>query len=90
MWHTHVGNGHYFCRQCGQGVYARSGGCRNCGIPLAELMLFDDAYAGGMMNGPVSFDPFDDSIAFNIPGTDLAIEPDGQLDLNIGGFDIPL
>jgi hypothetical protein len=57
-------------------------------------MLLDDARDQGMLDGGfggggIGFDPVDDSIAFNL-GDGLAIEPGGQIDLDAGGFDIPL
>lgn len=90
VWGNHLNQGHYFCRGCGHAVYAQYGGCRTCQTPLAELMLLDEAVGGGFAGGQVGFDPFDGEFAFNIPGTDLAIEPDGQLDINVGGFDFPI
>lgn len=90
------GRGHYFCRQCNHLVYGYRGGCGTCRTTLAELMLFDAAWDSGYINrgmydgGGIGFDPFDGEIAFDIPGTDLAIEPDGQIDLDLGGVDIPL
>jgi hypothetical protein len=84
------GQGHYYCRNCGHAVYARRGGCGSCSTPLADLMLLDAAFDQGYASPGIGFDPFDGQIAFDIPGTDLAIEPDGQLDIDLGGFDIPL
>lgn len=84
------GQGHYYCQGCGHAVYASRGGCGTCGTPLARLMLFDNAFDQGFTNPGIGFDPFDGEIAFDIPGTGLAIEPDGQLDADLGGFDIPL
>jgi hypothetical protein len=84
------GQGHYYCQQCGHAIYARHGGCRTCMTPLADLMLYDDAQNQGMFGGGgIGFDPVDDSIAFNL-GDGLAIEPDGQMDIDVGGFDIPI
>lgn len=85
------GRGHYFCPGCGHAVYARRGGCGTCSTPLGELMMLDAAMDQGLCgDGGIGFDPFDGEIAFGIPGTDLAIEPDGQLDIDFGGFDLPL
>jgi hypothetical protein len=53
-------------------------------------MLLDEAMDQGLAGGGIGFDPFDGQVAFNIPGTDLAIEPDGQVDIDMGGFDIPI
>jgi hypothetical protein len=84
------GQGHRFCPNCGHAVYARRGGCGTCSTPLAELMMLDAAFDQGLAGSGIGFDPFDGEIAFDIPGTGLAIEPDGQIDMNFGGFDIPL
>ena len=84
------GQGHYYCQGCGHAVYARRGGCGSCGTPLASLMLLDAALDGGFASPGIGFDPFDGEIAFDIPGTPFAIEPDGQVDFDLGGFDIPL
>src|SRR5580692_9154946 len=86
---TMFGQGHYYCQNCGHAVQSRYGGCRTCMTPLSELMLLDDAQNQGLAGGSIGFDPVDDSIAFNL-GDGLAIEPDGQLDIDVGGFDIPI
>ncbi len=92
----HYGQGHYWCQRCNHMVYASRGGCGTCRRPLASLVLFDEAFDNGYIDrdryngGGIGFDPFDGNIAFDIPGTDLAIEPDGQVDINLGGVDIPL
>lgn len=83
------GQGHYFCRNCGHAVYARRGGCGTCSTPLAELMMLDAAFDQGYAQQGIGFDPFDGEIAFNL-GDGFAIESDGQLDIEIGGFDIPI
>ncbi len=92
----HVGQGHYFCQNCQHAVNSRFGGCRTCGTPLSGLMLFDELANGGFFNegggwggGPIGFDPVDDSIAFNL-GDGLAVEPDGQIDVEtpFGDFGI--
>jgi hypothetical protein len=84
------GQGHRYCQGCGHAVRAGRQGCGTCGQGLADLMLYDEAFDGGMFGGRIGFDPMDGQFAMDIPGTDLAIEPDGQVDLNLGGFDIPL
>lgn len=84
------GCGHYYCPRCGHAIYARRGGCGSCSTPLASLMLLDAAIDQGYAGPDIGFDPYDGEIAFGIPGTDLAIEPDGQLDIDMGGFDIPI
>lgn len=85
------GQGHYYCRNCGHAVHARHGGCRTCRTPLADLMLLDAAFDQGFaQQGGISFDPFDGDFAFDVPGTDLAIEPDGQVDIDFGGIDFPI
>jgi hypothetical protein len=90
------GQNHCWCNGCGHAVYAHRGGCGTCGTPLSRLMLFDLALDQGFVNrdvfnaGGIGFDPFDGEMAFGIPGTDLAIEPDGQVDVDFGGVDIPL
>lgn len=84
------GMGHYYCRNCQHAVYARRGGCGSCMTPLAGLMLLDDAFDGGFASPGIGFDPFDGEIAFDIPGTDLAVEPDGQVDIDFGGIDFPV
>lgn len=85
------GQGHYYCPRCRHAVYASRGGCGTCMTPLIELMLLDDAFGQGMAYpDQISFDPFDGQIAFNIPGTDLAIEPDGRVDIETPFGDVPL
>lgn len=85
------GQGHRYCPSCGHAIHRNAGGCRSCGAGLADLMLFDEAYdQQGGFGGGIGFDPMDDQFAVNIPGTDLAIEADGQVDIDLGGFDIPL
>jgi len=54
-------------------------------------MLLDTAFDQGFAyRDQISFDPFDGNFAFNIPGTDLAVEPDGQLDVETPWGDVPL
>jgi hypothetical protein len=54
-------------------------------------MLLDAAFDQGFaQQGGISFDPFDGDFAFDVPGTDLAIEPDGQVDIDFGGIDFPI
>jgi hypothetical protein len=84
------GQGHYYCASCGHAVYASRGGCGTCMTPLGSLLLLDVALDRGYVAPGIGFDPFDGEIAFDIPGTPFAIEPDGQLDADFGGFDIPL
>lgn len=94
MYRNHLGQGHYWCQNCGHAVRSQYGGCRTCMTPLSDLVLFDEFAGGGGFDnwggGGIGFDPVDDSIAFNIPGTDLAIEPDGQVDVGFGGMDFPI
>jgi len=94
MYRDHYGQGNYYCSNCRHAVYARFGGCRTCRMPVSQLMLLDLAIDQGMIgdgfDGGISYDPFDGDFAFNIPGTNLAVEPSGQLDLDIGGIGIPL
>jgi hypothetical protein len=91
-----LGQGHFYCQRCGHAVNARYGGCRTCRTPLADLMLFDAAMDMGYVDrglynsGGIGFDPFDGDFAFNIPGTDIGVESDGQVDLDVGGIDIPI
>lgn len=88
----HVGQGYYWCQSCGHMVQPGSGGCRSCQTPLADLMLYDDFFGNGgtdMFGSPIGFDPYDGDFAFNL-GDGLAIEPDGQIDMQVGGFDIPI
>jgi hypothetical protein len=84
------GQGHYWCPNCQHAVYSRYGGCRTCRTPLAELLILDEVIDGGLDPAGIGFDPFDREIAFGIPGTPFAVEPDGQVDLDLGGFEIPL
>jgi hypothetical protein len=84
------GQNHRYCQGCGHVVRYGHPQCAGCGTGFAELMLLDDALSGAMVTQEVGFDPLDGQFAFDIPGTDLAIEPDGQLDVNMGGIDIPV
>jgi hypothetical protein len=84
------GHGHYYCQSCGHAVSAQYGGCRSCRTPLADLMMLDVAMDEGLCGDGVGFDPFDGEFAFNIPGTDLAVEPGGQIDIDMGGMDFPV
>lgn len=85
------GQGHRFCENCGHAVRSGRMGCGSCGTPWADLMMldfaFDDGYA---QRDGIGFDPLDGQFAFDIPGTDLAIEPDGQVDIDFGGIDFPV
>lgn len=83
------GQGHYYCSNCQHAVYARRGGCGTCSTPLGELMMLDAAMDQGLAGGGIGFDPFDGEPVFNL-GDGLGIEPDGQMDIDVGGFDIPL
>jgi hypothetical protein len=82
------GQNHRYCQACGHAVRYGHSGCSGCGSSFADLMILDEVIDGG--TGGIGFDPLDGQFAVGIPGTDLAIEPDGQMDLDIGGFDIPL
>jgi hypothetical protein len=90
------GQGHRWCPRCGHMVYGNRWGCGTCRTPLAQLMMYDAAWDGGYIDqglfnsGSIGFDPWDGSVAFDIPGTDIAIEPDGQIDMDFGGIDVPL
>jgi hypothetical protein len=54
-------------------------------------MMLDLAMDQGMGGGGgIGFDPLDGQFAFDIPGTDLAIEPDGQVDMDVDGIDFPV
>jgi hypothetical protein len=53
-------------------------------------MMLDLAMDQGTVGGGIGFDPLDGQFAFDIPGTDLAIEPDGQVDMDMGGLDFPI
>jgi hypothetical protein len=83
------GHGHFFCSACNHAVYASRGGCGTCSTPLAELMLLDDAFDGGFAQPGLGFDPFDGEPVFSL-GDGIGIEPGGQVDLDVGGFDIPV
>lgn len=61
--------------------------CPGCNT-FFEDILIEDAMMGA--GGGIGIDPFDGQVAVDIPGTDLAVEPDGQIDIDLGGFDIPL
>ena len=55
-------------------------------------MMLDEAMDQGMWNqgGPsLGFDVFDGEPVLNM-GDGIGIEPDGQVDLDVGGFDIPI
>lgn len=79
-----------YCPGCHRRVHSRLSSCGGCGTSFAELMLWEEAMGGGLIDGNIGYDPIDGQFAFDIPGTDLAIESDGQIDLDLGGFDIPL
>lgn len=83
------GQGHYYCSNCRHAVYASRGGCGTCSTPLSGLMMLDLAMDQGYASPGIGFDPFDGEIAFDIGGG-LAIEPDGQVDIDMGGIDIPI
>lgn len=85
------GQGHRYCPTCGHAVRSGHPQCSGCGTGFGELMLLDMALDQGYGNGGgIGFDPLDGQFAFDIPGTDLAVEPDGQVDIDLGGFDIPI
>lgn len=84
------GLNHRYCPTCGHAVRAGALGCGTCRTPMASLMMYDAAYDRGLIYDGIGFDPMDGQFAIDIPGTDLAIEPDGQIDLDLGGIDIPL
>ena len=83
------GQGHYFCRTCGHAVYAQYGGCRTCQTPLASLVRLELAFDRGWVSSGIGFDPYDGQFAFDIGGG-LAIEPDGQLDVETPFGDVPI
>ena len=83
------GMGHYYCQGCRHGVYASRGGCGTCGTPLGGLMMLDAAFDQGFASPGIGFDPFDGEPVFNL-GDGLGVEPDGQMDIDVGGFDIPV
>jgi hypothetical protein len=70
---------HRIC--CGNQVFAGNY-CGGCNTAFEDIAL--------EMGGGIGIDPMDGQMAAGIPGTDLAVEPDGQLDINLGGMDIPL
>jgi hypothetical protein len=85
------GQNHAYCQECGHVVRYGHPQCSGCGTAFGELMALDYAFNNHYaQQGLVGFDPLDGQFAFNIPGTDLAVEPDGQLDIDIGGFDVPI
>jgi hypothetical protein len=55
--------------------------CGHSYIPPQQRSGWNDGIGLG-------YDPFDGEPVFNIGG--IGIEPDGQMDLNLGGIDIPL
>jgi hypothetical protein len=84
------GQGHAYCEDCGHIVRRGHPRCTGCGTLFSDLMMADLAFDNGFaQRGSVGYDPLDGSFAFNIGGG-LAIEPDGQVDLDIGGFDLPI
>jgi hypothetical protein len=90
LYGRHYGQGHYYCQVCGHAVNAQYGGCRTCQTPLTQLMLLDDAFGNGYAQPGIGFDPYDGNFAFNM-GNGLAIEPDGQLDVEVApGLDVPV
>jgi hypothetical protein len=92
MYHQHLRQGNYWCQDCRHIVSPQFGGCRTCRTPLDRLVEYDVLYNQGFFedfDGPVSFDPFDGEFAFNIPGTDLAVEPDGEIDVQTPFGDMP-
>jgi hypothetical protein len=89
--HQHYGQGHYYCQNDNRVFDRRHGQCLGCSTGIADLMLFDAAFDGGMVNDGLSFDPFDGQVAVGIPGTDLAFEPGtGDLDVETPFGDIPI
>lgn len=87
------GQNHRYCQQCGHAVHSGYGrSCTGCGTSFGQLLMLDEAIDTGMWNqgGPsLGFDVFDGEPVMNL-GDGFGIEPDGQVDLDVGGFDIPL
>jgi hypothetical protein len=85
------GQNHRYCPACGHAVRYGHPQCSGCGTGFGDLMLLDLAMDQGMGGGGgIGFDPLDGQFAFDIPGTDLAIEPDGQVDMDVDGIDFPV
>lgn len=84
------GQNHRYCPSCGHAIRYGHPRCSGCGTAFEDLMLLDLAMDQGMCNSGIGFDPLDGQFAFDIPGTDLAIEPGGQVDIDLGGFDVPV
>lgn len=85
------GQNHRYCPTCGHAVRYGHPQCSGCGTGFGDLMMLDLAMDQGMGGGGgIGFDPLDGQFAFDIPGTDLAIEPDGQVDMDVDGIDFPV
>lgn len=87
------GYGHYWCTRCRRGFGAGYNFCPGCSFPLSarEVIALDLAFDRGYVSefSPFSFDPFTGTVDVNIPGTNLAIEPDGEVDIRTPFGDIP-
>lgn len=82
----------FHCHQCGHYVqrYGRCGG--GCGTMWNEDLALELGLlemSGGNGGASLGFDPLDDQLVVN--DGPIGFEPDtGQIDLNLGGIDIPL
>jgi hypothetical protein len=87
------GQNHRYCQNCGHAVYSGYGRqCPGCGLGFGEMIMLDEALDGGMWSqggAGIGFDFADGEPVFNM-GDGFGIEPDGQADLDVGGFDIPI
>lgn len=79
------GQGHYWCQNCGHGVYARFGGCRTCQTPLADLMMLDLAIDLGYASafGGILFDPYIGGFGFDPFGPAVIIEEPVVIEENV-------
>jgi hypothetical protein len=83
------GQNHRYCPTCGHAVRSSWAGCGSCGTPLGDLMMLDIAMDRNMCGPSIGFDPMDGQFAVNLGGG-LAVEADGQVDMDVDGIDFPV
>jgi hypothetical protein len=86
------GQGHRWCENCGHAVRYGHPRCSGCGTGFGELMMLDLFMDRGYGGGGIEFDPLDGQFGFEIPGTDIVVEQDGQIGVDPfdSGFDFPV
>ena len=88
------GQNHRYCPTCRHAVHVGYGrSCSGCGTSFGQLMMLDSAMDRGLWDqgGPsLGFDVTDGDPVVNM-GDGIGIDLDtGQVELDFGGFDIPL